>query len=69
MVSLISFFVNFDDVNFQDRRVPLRVARIFKVSYLRNYCSYCLYIYVDEGMKTTLSESQIKFKNIREMRE
>ena len=42
---------------------------IFKVDYLRNYCSYLLYICTGEGMQTRLSGNEIKFKNFQKVRE
>ena len=36
---------------------------------LGNYCSYLLYICIDERMKAPLSENEMKFKNIQKMRE
>ena len=41
---------------------------VIEVSYLKNYCSYCLFICTDEGMKTSLFENEINFKNIQKMR-
>ena len=42
---------------------------VFKVDFLRNYCSSLLYICTDERMKAPLSENERKFKNIQKMRE
>ena len=47
----------------------MAIPVILKVGYLRNYCSYLLNICIDESMKTSLSETEIKFKNIQKMRE
>ena len=40
----------------------------FKVDFLRNYCSYWLYICTYDRMKAPLSENEITFKNIQKMR-
>ena len=42
--------------------------RVFKFSYLRNYCRYFLYICVIKRVKPTLSENKIRFKGIQKMR-
>ena len=42
---------------------------VLKVIYLRNYCSYCLHICIDERMTTSLCANKIKFKNIQKMQE
>ena len=64
MVFMASFLIKFDDVN-----LTFDVSPIFKVDFLRNYCSYLLYICIDERMTAPLSENEIKFKNIQKMRE
>ena len=42
---------------------------VFKVDFLRNYCSYLLYICNDVRMIAPPSENEIKFKNFQKMTE
>ena len=43
------------------------LIKILGISYLRNYCSYLLYICTDERIKTLPSENGIKLKNIQKI--
>ena len=64
------FLCKVDEVNFSRLTCPaMATPCVLKAGYLRNNCSNFLHICIDEMMKASLFENEIKFKNIQKMRE